>query len=155
MSNRYTFRAKSKKTNDWVYGGYSRLEDVHYIHCVVHKLIEVDTNYHENVLERVEIDPKTLGQCIGIKNSDDKLLFEGDIFKCDRYPFHSEGNLNYVGVAEYIDDPEYLGYYYDMIRISSRVRGGACGSSMTDLNGDVIDVIGNIHDNPEMITLQS
>lgn len=72
-------------------------------------------------------------------------IYEGDKFTIDDYPFFSEGFNNYVGVIEYVDDPEYMGWYYDLICISDRVRGGACGASMPDIAGLPITVVGNIY----------
>lgn len=43
-----------------------------------------------------------------------------------------------------------MGWCYDLCRVSDRVRGGACGSAMADLEGSDIRVIGNIYENQEL-----
>lgn len=87
----------------------------------------------------------------GIQDADGKDIYEGDIFTCDQYPFYSDGNLNYVGIIEYIDDPAYLAWYYGLAVVSDRVRGGACGSQLSELEDVEITVIGNIHQNPDLV----
>lgn len=80
-----------------------------------------------------------------------QMIFEGDIFTCNEYPFESDGNKNYVGVVEYVDDAEYMAWYYDVVRISDRVIGRACGGQLAELAGIEIEVIGNKWDNPELL----
>lgn len=73
-------------------------------------------------------------------------VFEGDVFVVDEYPFYSDGELNYVGVIEYVPDDGYAGWYYGMQAVSDRVNGCAFGSGCDALEGRVIKVIGSIFD---------
>lgn len=82
---------------------------------------------------------------------DGQMIFEGDIFTCNEYPFVSRGEKNYFGVVEYVDDVEYMAWYYDVVRISDRVSGRACGGQLSELAGIEIEVLGNIFDNPELL----
>ncbi len=73
------FRGKSSNKNEWVYGYYVRLDNDHYIYTIESYCIEIETNSYENALIKTQINPKTLGQCTGLTDNNDILIFEGDI----------------------------------------------------------------------------
>lgn len=84
------------------------------------------------------IAPPTVGQYTGLKDKNGKLVFEGDIIKWD-YAYNEGKSYQVI---------------YDV--------GGACFSASREHNGDntstifyndeqYAEVIGNIHDNPELL----
>jgi uncharacterized phage protein (TIGR01671 family) len=99
-----------------------------------------------------------LMQYTGLKDKNGKDIYEGDIVKTMGYPFYGEYvgedakpeservELNYLGKVGI--DPD--GAYYDLEAVSSRVRGSACGGALSDI-GDALEIIGNIHENPELL----
>jgi len=87
----------------------------------------------------------------GLKDKHGKEIYEGDIIKTNAYPFMSDGKHNYSAVVEYIDDPEYLAWYYDIFSVSDRVAGRAVGGMLADLYGQEIEIIGNRYENPELL----
>lgn len=95
--------------------------------------------------------PETVGQFSGMYDKSGKEIYEGDIFTSDDYPFTSDGNKNYAGIVEY--EGLSLAWYYDVAKISNRVRGGACGDRLCELD-EPIEIIGNIHENPELLEVQ-
>lgn len=84
------------------------------------------------------VDPETVGQYTGLKDKNGNRIFEGDIIRytdflgCDRdaQVIFTEGSF---GADHYF--------------ISAWLRDGAIGN--TELRD--VTVIGNVHDNPEMI----
>lgn len=92
-------------------------------------------------------------QYTGLKDCNGKEIYDGDIVVKHDYPFYSEGNRNYVGIVNWV----YAAWYYDIERVSDRVRGAAVGGMMDDdgLAGSDFEVIGNIHENPELLELVS
>lgn len=98
-------------------------------------------NYHaETNIERrtFEVNPSTVGQYTGLKDKSGKKIFEGDIledFVGDVYEvFYNTEHCAYMAHCRMARRPEKKGYY----------RLGDC-CSLT------IEVIGNIHDNQELL----
>lgn len=89
-------------------------------------------------VEFVEVDPSTVGQYTGLKDKNGKRIWEGDIIKWD-YAYNEGKSYQVI---------------YDV--------GGACFSASREHNGDntstifyndeqYAEVIGNIHDNQELL----
>lgn len=82
MNDRYLSKAKVKYNGNHVFSGqwidgyyyYDQFENVHRI-----KHIEEDEYGNIVSVIDLEIDPLTLSQCTGLKDSKGKLIFEGDI----------------------------------------------------------------------------
>lgn len=68
MKDRYLFRGKRVEDDEWMTGFLERLDD----QCAM-------------LLDKsgipLEVDPATVGQCTGLKDSSGKLIHEGDIVK--------------------------------------------------------------------------
>ena len=92
------------------------------------------------------VDPDTVGERTGLRDKNGKLIFEGDIisirFEGDYEP-PSAPDVWYAN-AKVIWQAEYLGWYANF--------GGYDELSMWEYdNVDDVVVIGNIHDNPELL----
>jgi len=81
MSDRHLFRGKRTDTGEWVFGSY-----IHkwYDLARISSVIIQNENSEENgllddPLVRYYVDPKTVGQCTGLKEENGTLIFEGDI----------------------------------------------------------------------------
>ena len=133
------FRGKRTDTSEWVEGFYSNelYANKHYISKWYYG------SYAE--LQRFEVIPETVGQYTGLKDtSNGKKIFEGDIIL-----FEDESPLNY----EYHDITEMRcgeikfsdGEFYLTNRIAVEM-----GDLIYDEKFDG-KVIGNIHDNPELL----
>ncbi len=135
------FRGKRVDNGEWVEGNYIHRtkfygdpDDKHFI------LVggEFDCDYYD----AFKVDPSTVGQYTGLTDKNGKKVFEGDIV---RYPIYQG---SYRGE--------------DIHQVVFERRGGSAyfGITMDDIEtwyfcmsvpADLMEVIGNIHDNPELI----
>jgi uncharacterized phage protein (TIGR01671 family) len=118
------FRGKPKnELIDWVYGYYFYSE-LTCKHCIMGE----SKDYGYNC---IEVIPETVGQYTGLKDKNGTKIFEGDITK---HRSNYSGN-DVVAVITYTD---------------------GCFLAMADKDSgfnisDKLEVIGNIHDNPELL----
>ncbi len=136
------FRGKNCVTNNWVYGNYCAAEYLN-SNGVEHLIIEVPRN---GVSARVI--PETVGQYTGLTDKNGKKIFEGDIVRAYDYVF----SIKYgkCGGTPNADNYGYMGFYLEAVSEGTKLcaryglRDDIC--YFTD-----IAVIGNIHDNPELM----
>ena len=126
MNERYLFRGKSViDSREWIRGGivYDRF---------VNKYTIVTINSRGNLIDH-GVDPATIGQYTGLHDKNGALIFEGDIVIT---PF---GKSRVAWSADYC-------CWFMMGIDSNRVLIPG-----RDFNGYEIEIIGNIHDNPELL----
>ena len=136
------FRGKRDKryctTQDWTYG----------VPFIDH---EGDCIFKTNTTERV-VDPETVGQFTGLTDKNGKKIFEGDIIKTIFRLKQTNGALEreVKSVVEYG-----IGWAYSNVcGVCERFSDGSGISmlSVMDNSGTVdCEIIGNIHDNPELL----
>ena len=130
------FRGKRTDTGEWVEGYYlNRTNDNEDIHCIMGK-------FPVTVGKRVL--PETVGQYTGLTDRNGTRIFEGDIVEmhggCDEMDMR-EYNIRCMvvyGRTGYGADIGFAGAYKSGMRISLMCEG-------------CLTVIGNIHDNPELL----
>lgn len=152
MSREILFRAQHIKTGEkvnlkgepapgmWVYGGILQGTGDH---SIVYST--------EPEIKKWPVYTDTVGQFTGLTDKNGKKIFEGDIVKYqfdnDDCPFPNKHTEKIIGRIFFSD-----------FRASFSVTTGKNGSDMlnNDLfqyvqNGNRVEVIGNIHDNPELL----
>lgn len=145
MNREILFRGKRLDNGEWVYGFYSNAKGengrFHYIQ-------------DENSF--VKVDPSTVGQYTGITDKNDKKIFEGDIVA---FTFHSD-------LAEHArleERPEItenhvilfhdVRFWMKRIVVPDSLTAQLYGrrTVLESLWKHRVEVIGNIHDNPELL----
>lgn len=132
------FRAVRLDTVEWIYG------DLH--------LHSPFPHIHSTRGDKAKIDTNTIGQFTGLRDKNGKEVYEGDILRGDEYPFNSDGVDNYF--AEIVWADNVCGFYrITRKKPNSTVRGISHGnfSELDDEDIKSFEVIGNIHDNPELL----
>jgi uncharacterized phage protein (TIGR01671 family) len=125
------FRGKRLGNGEWVYGN------------LVEKAFDgtsktVDIGIQKSGYYPIEVDPATVGQFTGLRDKNGKEIYEGDI--CSLVDFDHNKRIE------------------EIVYIAGSFCLGRCISlrqTQTDnykYVGDSIEVIGNIHENPELIT---
>lgn len=134
------FRGKSIDNGEWVNGFYVKtcndFDRCKFYHWIYIGFVGVTINGLENV--KFEVDPKTVGQYTGLKDSTGKRIFEGDVIENKD---DEGGYTNFV--IEWINQE--AGFF-------ARYIDKKHGENLLNL-GDY-KAIGNIHDNPELMEVQ-
>lgn len=146
MAREICFRGKSKSTGEWVEGYYVGDNTIIPFNEVVYDLGFIDTSPCHDCY------PGSIGQFTGLYDKNGKEIYEGDILRGNEYPFNCDGVDNYF--AEIVWADNVCGFYrLTHKKPNSTVRGISHGN-WEQLDEDDIksfEVIGNIHDNPELL----
>lgn len=155
------FRGKRIDNKEWVYGYLYKLPLPKGEVCMIltqdniHLDDHLEPKYHLAFTlwaDLFVVDPTTIGQFTGLIDKNSKEIFEGDILLWTRKNVHIEGH-----------QPQDLLYkcvvYYDNDKCAFQFRCElSCGACVGCLDFDddradesFVEVIGNIHDNPDLI----
>jgi uncharacterized phage protein (TIGR01671 family) len=152
------FRGKRIDNGEWVYGLFCR--EVTKSGCTVPCIQKEHESDSGDWIENIEIDGATLGQYTGLKDKNGKEIYEGDILNApvtlnqERFgnrQYYVVGNLDgqYILTVRYIPKLKIAlrdGYQFGYLcKILGYGENGYRGED------DDIEVIGNIHDNPELL----
>ena len=94
-------------------------------------------------IETWQVDPESVGQYTGLCDKNGKKIFEGDIV---RYELHDITNTAVIKYGAPKEDSLCYGWYLDDNNGNTAFL--LCKNFIKDYN---CQVIGNIHDNPELI----
>lgn len=149
MTREIKFRGKSKIDGEWFYGTYIFTDDNRNDPFRTrpfkesHKIVfwcSGDWNMGGWVDE--EVDPDTVGQFTGLKDKNGKEIYEGDILT-----WSENGITSNPLVVEFKHGAFGYTYSYDFVSFS-----GNSNFMFNQFDTDIrFEVIGNIHDNPELI----
>lgn len=134
------FRGKRICTGEWVYGSYAP-NTYDEEKALIITYFPYDPDY---VWE--DVDPATVGEYTGMKDKNGKEIYEGDIFK------DSSGVLRTVfrvpGGLAFEENPVAFGYDH---RAPVYPYSPLAESQNEAWISQCCEVIGNIHDNPELL----
>lgn len=155
MVREIKFRAKRIDNGSWVYGHYLKTplaEECSGTTPGVGKLVLTGEPTHCIVQDGVSfvIDENTLGQYTGYDDENDKNIYDGDILQGNHYPIGKDDG--YVLVIEYSGD-RFWGVR--TLKSGAAVRGASHGiaDGLSEFEDMGLKVIGNIHENKEMLVL--
>ena len=118
----------------WAYGWYCEVEGKHYIILDDAELVPKGIRAEYRIIEGfIEVDPKTVGQLIGIKDNRRKDCYFGDFIKDDN---------GHIGEIKWDDKKLRVYFDWDDKQKSYPLE-----------HYDYIDfeIIGNIHENPKLL----
>ena len=137
------FRGKREDNGEWVYGNliYRRIwkTDV----CVIRVFDSGFDNYEE-----CDVIPETVGQYTGLTDKNGKKIFEGDIVKC----LDMINEIEFISVVEFGNPNGTYSWGWQLKHIKGDKPNFdiLLWVEMEEI-GAYIEVIGNIHDNPELM----
>lgn len=127
------FKGKSKESGEWIYGVPCYFDDSRHI---VKYLYNAEGGYVVGA-ESEEVIPDTIGQYTGLKDKNGTKIFEGDIVTG---LFDFELSIN--AVVEFRDGA------FGLLANQHNVEHFHPFTSLCNIE---YEVIGNIHDNPELL----
>lgn len=126
------FRGKILGLTDWSYGYYAKSGENHFI------LLDTDNEDNYSI-----VDPETVGQYTGLKDKNGKRIFEGDIVQ-----WKDENFNNYTSVVEWCGEK----WNYPAFDLAK--HDYECNGLQYVHEDCIIEVIGTIYDNPELLEMK-
>lgn len=124
------FRGERADNEEWVFGDLLQVKRNS-------KLISASIMEQSPVAENFAVIPETVGRYTGEIDKNKKMIFEGDI--CRFTDYKKSFPYTFIGVIK----------YYKNIK-AVFVSGNYC-TDLSEWESEDFEVIGNIHDNPELI----
>ena len=146
-------RAKRVDTGAWVEGYYHSHETSD--STVIHSILYKDMTEHIAAVEGwgCKVIPETIGRFTGLPDNDGKRVFEGDIFNLV-FSNVPDGYTSLGGKKVVIEIPAVVRFKFGMFVVEymhpelEQIVNSSLHSFLT--NPEKV-VIGNIHDNPELL----
>lgn len=135
------FRGKRIDNGEWVTGAYIHNSGKPFI--ISHEVIDWDDEFFAPEFWW-RVDPSTVGQYTGLKDKNGREIFEGDIVEAkDPYKYNSK-EIFYTCEVVFTEGAAFmLKHTYE--------NWGTVGIRYFGLRDMELEVIGNIHDNPEQL----
>ena len=128
------FRGKRLDNGEWIQGDIVQFP----VHGVV-RIVEQEPSYKD-----AEVDSDTVGQYTGLTDKNGRKIFEGDII-------HLEYSQVFFG-GEYFGEYTAEVSYKEGCFITDGINNGdEIETPLSGFDNDELEIIGNIHDNPELL----
>ena len=130
MKDRYLFRGKRIDNGEWTEGNLFYAHHAEYGEIYG---VSISVDNRAKPYKTHEIDPATIGHCTGLKDKNGRLIFEGDILDKG----YDICVVAWFGVWASFEPSKGGKAYGNSGNLCSWARNG--------------EIIGNIHDNPELM----
>ena len=128
------FRGKRVDNGEWIQGDL--------VQFLPHGIVRIVTQ--EPPYKDAEVDSDTVGQFTGLTDRNGKKIFEGDII-------HLEYSQVFFG-GEYFGEYTAEVSYKEGCFITDGINNGdEIETPLSGFDNDELEIIGNIHDNPELL----
>lgn len=155
MNSRYIFRGKREDNDEWIEGDLTQWNDGDMSICIGTGVL-------------FKVIPETVGQCTGLPDKNGKLTFKGDIVKVVDFQagiITQECGAFGVSIAPRIDW-DYLDSEIAEVTGCDNMAYFCRNDNFISLyelmwnynqedSCDVVEIIGNIYDNPELLEVQN
>ena len=137
------FRGKDKFDGEWYVGSLSH--DTKYGNCFI------EVSVHQGIAK--EVIPETVGQYTGLTDKNGTKIFEGDILRLCGDGYDWNGIVVFGRTTSDEDNLEDYGYGWQLDKITKDEPVYTKILLWVEAEADGIDceIIGNIHDNPELL----
>lgn len=148
------FRGKRLDNGEWVEGAF--LNDRDGVFCICPAVSDIsygDSGNRMRIGCWYKVDPSTVGQYTGLKDKNGKRIFEGDIIKIDN---GEQSSISVVKFGEYYPKMFYvmMDIYFPIaqhINANGFFAESTKHEDMILFKSPFFEIIGNIHDNPELL----
>ncbi|MEG2540829.1 MAG: YopX family protein [Clostridia bacterium] len=142
MNREHLFRGKRVDNGEEVVGSLVVLKDKCFIFIETKpsKVKKLSFVTHKLIVECVEVFPETVGQFTGLNDKNGKKIFEGDILRYNAVIRRVSWNIGECGFC--VIDKQGFGssiWSFNKFARTAKVE---------------VEVIGNIHDNPELLEVE-
>lgn len=139
MNREILFRGKSANTGEWVEGFCVQFGET-YSNIIIREIGKLNLYGVVPIYEHEIVISETVGQYTGLKDKNGRKIFEGDIVR--RFSRNGQEIMSYV-VEWYSDCCMFV---LDCIDFDMEFD-----TDFTVFYGDEFEIVGNIHDNPELV----
>ena len=130
MTREIKFRGYNRKNNQWLYGFYLQNRGAHFV-CP-------DEWATGKQWDDYQVEPETVGQFVGFADKNGKEIYEGDVV------LWGKDSIKYI--VSYTD-----GMFVAGLQDENLYGDLALWILCDEEEGDPCSIIGNIHDNPELL----
>ena len=141
------FRAKKTTTDGWVYGSLVYSNDLDAA------IYYQKGNGSVKSMDWVYVNPETIGQFTGLLDKNGKEIYDGDILRFPaKYEYEKE---NFVAFEVFWHDNDcaqsHIGWQMNRLHFQGCICGYSGLETFLPEWTSRMEIIGNIHDNPELI----
>lgn len=136
-----TYRAKKADNGEWVEGNLvwtKNWKDAPYECFIISHLAYLEYGEFDDLYK---VTPETVGQYTGLTDKNRKKIFEGDIVDCWSEGVNAQGTVQQRCDGLWIIYPAW----------QKHIMWGLCPD---EYSHTTVEVIGNIHDNPELLEVK-
>ena len=128
------FRGKRVDNGEWIQGDL--------VQFLPHGIVRIVTQ--EPPYKDAEVDSDTVGQFTGLTDKNGRKIFEGDII-------HLEYSQVFFGGEYFGEYTAEVSYKEGCFITDGMNNGDEIETPLSGFNNDEVEIIGNIHDNPELL----